>query len=133
MADPIPQSHSDLLTREKRAFANLALVLKDGSPQVSPIWFDYKDGLIVINTARGRVKDNALQRHPWVAFAIIDPANPDRYLLIRGPVVEETEAEAFEQISDLNLKYNGNPNFKRTPGQVRVTYKIKPERVFAGT
>ena len=133
MAVTIPEEFADLLRRDKRAFANLALVLKDGTPQVSPIWFDYKDGLIVINTARGRVKDKALHRHPYTALAISAPADPNRYLLIRGPVVEETENGAWEQIDDLNLKYNGNTNFTRRPGQVRVTYKIKPEHVFGGT
>jgi PPOX class probable F420-dependent enzyme len=133
MPDVIPASHADLLTRETRAYANLALVLKDGTPQVSPLWFDYKDGLVIINTARGRVKDKAMHRRPYAALSIIDPANINRYLLIRGPVVEETEEGAWDQIEDLNLKYNGNRNFTRQPGQVRVTYKIKPERVFGGT
>src|SRR5664279_1111960 len=128
----VPEDYADLLRPETRAFANLALMLKDGSPQVSPIWFDYKDGLIVINTARGRVKDKALRRHPYVALAISAPADPNRYLLIRGPVVEETEEGAWDQIDDLNLKYNGNRNFTRRPGQVRVTYKIKPEHIFGG-
>ena len=132
MTDVIPASHVGLLKRETRAYANLALVLKDGTPQISPLWFDYRDGLIIINTARGRVKDKALHRQRYAALSIMDPANVDRYLLIRGPVVEETEAGAWDQIDDLNLKYNGNRNFTRRPGQVRVTYKIKPERVFGG-
>ena len=133
MAVTIPEGYADLLSRDKRAFAHLALVLKDGTPHVSPIWFDYQDGLIVINTARGRVKDKALQRHPYVALSISEAADPNRYLLIRGPVVAETEEGAWDQIDDLNLKYNGNRNFRRLAGQVRVTYKIKPEHVFGGT
>jgi len=133
MTETIPPDFADLLLPETRAFANLALVLKDGTPQVSPIWFDYQDGLIVINTARGRVKDKVLRRHPYVALAIAAPGDPNRYLLIRGPVVEETEDGAWDQIDDLNLKYNGDRNFTRRPGQVRVTYKIKPEHVFGGT
>ena len=133
MAVTIPDEYADLLTRDKRAFANLALVLRDGTPHVSPIWFDYQDGLFIINTARGRLKDHVLHRHPHAALAIADPADPNRYLLIRGPVVEETEEGAWDQIDDLNLKYNGHRNFTRRPGQVRVTYKIRPERVFGGT
>jgi PPOX class probable F420-dependent enzyme len=133
MAVTIPDEFADLLTWDKRAFANLALVLQDGTPQVSPIWFDYKDGLFIISTARGRVKDKALHRRPYAALAIADPADPNRYLLIRGPVVDETEEGAWDQIDDLNLKYNGNRNFTRRPGQVRVTYSIKPEHVFGGT
>ena len=132
MADVIPAEFSDLLTREKRAFANLAVVLHDGTPQVSPVWFDYQDGLFVISTARGRVKDKALHENRHAALAILDPADPTRYLLVRGPVVEETEAGAWDQIDDLNEKYNGNRHFTRRPGQVRVTYKIKPEHVFGG-
>ncbi len=133
MADVILEAFADLLRRDKRAFAMLAVVLADGTPHVSPIWFDYKDGLFVISTARGRVKDKALHRRRHAALSILDPADPDRYLLVRGPVVEETEVEAWEQIDDLNEKYNGNRNFRRLPGQVRVTYKIRPEHVFGGT
>jgi PPOX class probable F420-dependent enzyme len=130
MADKIPEDFADLLTREKVAFANLAVVLQDGTPHVSPIWFDYQDGLIIINTARGRVKDKVMHRHPTVALAISEPAHPDRYLLIRGPVVEETEEGGYEGICDLSLKYRGNRNYPRVPGQVRVIYKVRPERVF---
>jgi PPOX class probable F420-dependent enzyme len=132
MADVIPESHLDLMTTEKRAIAELAVVLKDGTPQVSPVWFDYADGLIVINTARGRVKDKALHRHPMVALSIRDPDDPYRYLLIRGPVVDETEEGGYDSIQDLNLKYHGVRQYKLGPGMVRVIYKIKPERVFAG-
>jgi PPOX class probable F420-dependent enzyme len=130
MADKIPESHADLLTRAKGAFANLAVVLQDGTPHVSPIWFDYQDGLIIINTARGRVKDRVMHRHPTVALSISEPANPERYLLIRGPVVEETEEGGYESICDLSLKYRGDGNYPRIPGQVRVIYKVRPEHVF---
>jgi PPOX class probable F420-dependent enzyme len=130
MADKIPESFADLLTRETLAFANLALALKDGTPQVTPIWFDYEDGLIIINTARGRIKDKVLHRHPTVALSIWDPANPYRYLLIRGPVVDETEEGGYDRICDLNFKYHGSRDYPRVPGQVRVTYKVRPERVF---
>lgn len=133
MTITIPAGYADLLSRDKRAFANLAVVLTDGTPQVSPVWFDYQDGLVVINTARGRVKDKALHSHPYAALSISDPADPNRYVLIRGPVVEETEMGAWDQIADLNFKYIGNRNFRRLPGQVRVIYKIKPEHIFGGT
>ncbi len=42
MASVIPESHRDLLAREKKAFAHLALVTRDGAPQVTPMWFDYE-------------------------------------------------------------------------------------------
>jgi hypothetical protein len=72
----IPGQILDLLSPGKRAFINLALVLSDGTPQVSPLWFDYDGQDIIINTARGRVKDKVLHKHSWVASSIYDPQNP---------------------------------------------------------
>ena len=127
MSFQIPEKFADLLTREKRAFAQLALVKSDGTPQVTPIWFDYDGTHFIFNTARGRVKDKILRRHPVVAFAISDPANPYRYIQISGKVVVETEEGGYDQICDLNEKYNGNRQYPRNPGEVRVTYKVLPE------
>ncbi len=127
----IPDDFLDLLSREKKAFAALALTLSDGSPQVTPIWFDWDGVHILINTARGRVKDRVMRRGGRVALLIVDPDDPYRYMEIRGPVVEETEEGAYEQICDLRLKYRGDRNFPRRPGEVRVTYKILPESIFA--
>jgi len=117
-----------MLARETKAFAYLALVLSDGTPQVTPIWFDWDGAHLIINTARGRVKDKILKKHPMVAMAITD-ANPYHYLLVRGHVVEETEVGAYETICALNEKYHGKYEYARPPGQVRVTYKILPEHI----
>ncbi len=129
MAVKIPADKQDLLSNSKKAFANLALVLSDGSPQVTPIWFDWDGEHIVINTARGRVKDKILRKHPKVALDIIDPEDPYRYMQIRGRVTGETEQGGYEQISKLNQKYQGNPNYPKRLGEVRVTYIITPEHV----
>ncbi len=51
----IPEKYLDLLQR-KKAFAHLATVMPDGSPQVTPVWFDYQGGVVRVNTAKGRVK-----------------------------------------------------------------------------
>jgi PPOX class probable F420-dependent enzyme len=128
MESIIQKQYLDILTREKRAFAVLALVLSDGTPQATPLWFDWDGELITINTARGRVKDKVLRRKPPVAMAILDPSNPYRYIQIKGRVVFESEEGAYEQICDLQEKYRGDRNYPKRPGEVRVTYKIKPEK-----
>jgi PPOX class probable F420-dependent enzyme len=130
MSVAIPERLKDLLTREKKAFACLALVKKDGTPQVTPIWFDYDGTHFIFNTARGRVKDRIMHRHPEVAFVILDPNDSYRYLEVRGKVVEETEEGAYDEICDLNLKYHGNRDYPMQPGMVRVTYKVLPEHLF---
>jgi PPOX class probable F420-dependent enzyme len=122
----IPDAYLDLLDK-KVTFANLATVLKDGSPQVTPIWFDHTGGKIRINTARGRVKARTLKEGARVALAINDPENPYRYIQIRGRVISATESGADEHIDSLAKKYLGKDKYPfRQPGEVRVKYEIEP-------
>ena len=85
----------------KKAFGYIATVMKDGGPQVTPIWFDFLDGHIRINSAKGRVTDKNMRRDSNVAFSIADPENPYRHLSIRGRVVEITEKGADDHIDQL--------------------------------
>jgi PPOX class probable F420-dependent enzyme len=124
----IPDSHKDLL--QKKAFANIATVNADGTPQVTPVWFDAEGDQIRINTARGRVKDRNLRRNPVVALVVTDPDNPYRYMQVKGRVTEVTEAGADAHIDALAKKYMGVDRYpNRGAGEVRVVFKIRPERV----
>jgi len=128
MADVIPEKYKDLFN--KKVFANLATIMADGSPQVTPVWLDYDGENLLINTAAGRVKDKNLQRDKRVAMAMSDPENPYRYLEVRGTVVERTEQGADEHIDKMAKKYMGVDRYPgRSPGEVRVLYKIKPEKI----
>src|ERR1700739_1920991 len=102
----IPDQYLDLLGA-KKAFANIATVLKDGSPQVTPVWFDYTGGKIRVNSAKGRVKVRNMQEGAHVALSIIDPDNPYRYIQIRGRVGRVTEQGADAHIDSLAKKYLG--------------------------
>jgi PPOX class probable F420-dependent enzyme len=126
----IPASHADLL--KKPAFANLATLNADGSPQVTPVWVDFDGKHVLVNTARGRVKTRNLAREPRVALSIADPENPYRYLGIQGRVVEMTEAGGDTHIDAMAKKYLGKDSYPyRAPGEVRVIVKIAPEKVHA--
>ena len=126
MPQAIPEQFRDLF--EKPAFGHLATLNQDGSPQVTPVWLDVEDGMILVNSAKGRKKDRNLRRDPRVALSIIDPANPYRYLEIRGRVVEITEKGAAEHINRQAKKYLGVDKYPyKQPGEVRVLYKIQPE------
>jgi PPOX class probable F420-dependent enzyme len=125
----IPASHADLLTT-KPAFAHLATVNVDGSPQVTPVWIDYDGTNVIVNTARGRVKAKNVAREPRVALSITDPENPYRYLGIRGRVVEITENDGDAHIDKMAKKYLGKDSYPfRTPGEVRLVVKIAADRV----
>ena len=126
----IPESHHDLLEDNKRAFVYLATLMSNGTPQITPVWFDTDGDYILINSARGRVKDRNMRKRPRVALCIADPDDAYRYLQIRGQVVEVTEQGAAEHINTLSLKYRGHA-YDFQPGQVRIIYRILPERVDA--
>jgi PPOX class probable F420-dependent enzyme len=118
------------LLRQKKAFASLATVMPDGSPQVTPVWFDYEGGMIRVNTARGRTKARTLRQGAPVALAILDPDNPYRYVQIRGRVERVTEAGADAHIDSLALKYLGKEKYPfRGPGEVRLLCEIRPASV----
>lgn len=124
----IPEEFHDLLNDESKAFLFLGTSMKDGSPQVSPVWFNVDEEHILINTARGRVKDKNMTARPQVALTILDPKRPYRYVLVRGRVVGSTEEGGYDHINYLSHKYK-NEDFPKRPGQVRVIYKILPEKV----
>jgi PPOX class probable F420-dependent enzyme len=128
MADSrIPDSHLDLF--QKKAFAHLATLMADGNPQTTPVWVDYDGKHVVINTAQGRQKDKNMQRDGRVALSISDPDNPYRYLEVRGRVVERTHNGADQHIDAMAQKYLGKDKYPfRQPGEVRVIYKVAPER-----
>ena len=126
MAEGIPEKFRDLF--DKKAFAHVATLMPDGTPQVTPVWVDYDGQYVIINSARGRQKDKNLKRSPAVALSIQDPDNPYRYLEVRGPVVEITEDGADEHIDKMAKKYMGVDRYPgRAPGEVRVLYKIEPQ------
>jgi PPOX class probable F420-dependent enzyme len=128
MSQSIPDKYRDLFT--KRAFASLATLMPDGSPQVTPVWVDLEGDLVLVNTARGRQKDKNMRRDPRVAMAVIDPENPYRYLEIRGRIAEITEEGADAHIDKMAKKYLGADKYPyRQPSETRVIFKIQPERV----
>ena len=128
-SNKIPEKFLDLLTT-KKPLADIATVMPDGSPQVSPVWFDYTNAKIRVNTARGRVKARNMKVGAKVALAIVDPDNIYRHMTIRGRVISEEEKGADAHIDSLAKKYLNQDKYPfRAPGEKRVMYEIEPESV----
>jgi PPOX class probable F420-dependent enzyme len=125
----IPAKFADLVTDQTKAFASVATVLKDGTPQVTPVWFDTAGDRIRINTASGRVKARTLKEGRKVALAIMDPANPYRYMQVRGKVTKVTTDGADAHIDKLAHKYMGTDYPFRQAGESRILIEIEPESV----
>jgi PPOX class probable F420-dependent enzyme len=130
MPAPFPEKYRDLF--QKKAFGSLSTIMPDGSPQTTPVWVDYQDGDLWVNSALGRQKDKNLRRDPRVAVAIIDPDNPYRYVEVRGRVREITQQGADAHIDKMAYKYLGKDKYPfRAPGEQRVLYKIAIEKAHA--
>lgn len=118
------------LLKEKKAFAHLATLMPDGSPQVTPVWFFYEKGKFIVNTARGRVKDKNMTKNARVALSITDPDNAYAHVAVRGKIVNITEQGADASIDALAKKYMGVDKYPlRKPGEVRVIYEIEPTSI----
>ena len=121
----IPAVYLDLL-QEKKPLAHLATVMPDGSPQNTPVWFDYVDGKIRVNSALGRTKVRNMKLGAKVALSISDPGNPDRYVQLRGSVTNVRQDDvAARHIDQLAFKYMGvDKNPYANPADVRVMFEI---------
>lgn len=125
----IPDAFMDLITRP--IVASLGTTMADGTPQVTPVWFSYADGLFYVNAAAGRIKDRNIKARPYVALMIVDTTQPYRYVAIRGPVIDISDGEIGQtHINELSFRYTGNKTYQfAAPGEVRVRYTIQPAHI----
>jgi PPOX class probable F420-dependent enzyme len=125
----IPADFLDLLTA-KKAFAHIATLQPDGSPQVTPVWFDYINGVIRVNTAKGRIKARNMSVGAKVALSMLDPDNAYRYIQVRGTVTRETTDGASAHINLLAKKYIDQDVYPwGREGETRVLYEITPSAI----
>ena len=109
----------------------IATVMKDGSPQVSPVWANFEDGCVLVNTAEGRIKHKNVLRDPRVAVSVVSRDNPLDMTTIRGIVEELIPDYDYTHADKLTQQYMGRKHypFKRDD-EKRVILKIRPGKVF---
>ena len=127
----IPAAYHDLLDRP--IVAALGTSMADGSPHVTPVWFSFADDLFYVNAAIGRIKDKNIKARPYVSLLIVDPANAYRYVAVRGPVIDISDAQiGREHINFLSNRYFGRPIYRSDdPNEIRARYTIQPVHVSA--
>ena len=82
----IALSEATLRLVDGRNYAVLATVNPDGSPQSSVVWVGRDDGDLLFSTVEGRVKYRNMVRDPRVSVTVIDSADPENYVELRGRV-----------------------------------------------
>lgn len=112
-------------------FASFATLMNDGSPQVTPVWIDYVDGFVLVNTAVGRLKDKNTNKDNRVALCVFEMENPYNMVSIKGEIIDKQTDGADKHIDELAKRYLGVEKYPyRRPGEKRLILKIKPEKVF---
>ena len=116
---------------EDKNLVFVATLMKDGSPQLSPVWANFEDGHILVNTAEGRIKHKNVLRDTRVAVSVVSHENPLDMTTIRGNVVEIIPDYEYIHADRLTKKYLGLEHypFKRSD-EKRIIFKIKPDHVF---
>ncbi len=121
---------SDLAKRlvDGRTFAVVSTINPDGAPQSSVVWVKRDGDDVLFSTIRGRRKTRNMERDPRVGVTLYDPADPYRYVEVRG-TVSLTEEGGPELIQELSRKYDGMPFQEGRPDNVRVVVRVTPARV----
>lgn len=109
----------------------IATIMKDGSPQLSPVWADMEEEHVLVNTAEGRIKHKNVLRDPRVAISVVDNNNPLNMTTMRGKVIEIIPDYQYQHANRLTKKYMGKDRYPfRQPGEKRIILKILPEKVY---
>ncbi|WP_433222428.1 PPOX class F420-dependent oxidoreductase [Microtetraspora malaysiensis] len=110
-------------------FATVVSLNPDGAPQASVVWVRTDGDDILFSTVKGRRKHRNFERDPRVTIVVIDPANPYRYVEVRG-VAEMEDDRSGALIEELSLKYAGRSWEEPHPESERVIVHIKPQKVY---
>ena len=125
----IPADFHDLFARQ--TFAHVTTLTPDGDPHTTPVWIDYdtETNRVLVNTERGRRKEQNVADDPRVSVSMLDPDDPYRYLSITGEVTATTTVGALEHVEQLSLRYTGEAEYPGTIRTERVVLRVRPDEV----
>jgi len=121
----VPQMYMDIL--ESVALGHLATVDAFGRPQVNPVWFLWDGDHVLVGVLDNARKLANVRCDPHVALSIVDPADPGRYLEVRGEVVRIELHRDLDFFNQLARKYTGADTAKGVIGPPRYKLTIRVE------
>ncbi len=120
----IPLSEATIRLVDGKNYAVLATVNPDGSPQTSVVWIGRDGGDLLFSTVQGRVKHRNMVRDPRVSVSVIDSADPENYVELRGRVTLGPDpGRALD--TQLSWKYDGRDPDPDRSGAVRVVVRME--------
>ena len=116
-------SEATLRLLDGRNYAVLATVNPDGSPQTSAMWVGRDDDDLLFSTVEGRVKHRNMLRDPRVSVTVLESADPENYVELRGTVTITPDVGRRVDTA-LSWKYNGRDPDPDPPEAVRVVVRM---------
>lgn len=124
----ISLSDATLALVDGKNYAILATINPDGSPQTSVLWVGRDGHDLLFSTVAGRVKHRNMERDPRVSVTVLDSADPENYVELRGRVSMTPDVgRALD--TRLAWKYDGRDPGEDRPGAVRVVVRMVVEKV----
>lgn len=126
MGVEVPEAFHDLLASQ--ALALVSTLGKRGEPQVTPLWFLWDGGRVHLSLVDGRQKLRNLRRDPRIAVVVIDPAQPTRYVELRGTVSDLVPDPDRVLERRIAAAYGGQDIDVEPPGTMRFATSVVVER-----
>ncbi len=117
--------------------AKVAVVRKDGSPLVTPVWFlPDEDGAIIFETGRSSVKGLALRRDPRVSICVEDDEPPFGFVRLDGVAKLSHDLDELRRWTiRIAARYMGEDRAeefgRRNAGPSEMLVRVRPRRVIA--
>ena len=124
----ISLSDGTLALLDGKNYAVLATINPDGSPQTSVLWVGRDGNDLLFSTVAGRVKHRNMERDPRVSATVLDSADPENYVELRGRVSMTPDVDRALD-TRLSWKYDGRDPDEDRPGAVRVVVRMVVEKV----
>lgn len=115
---------------EEVRFAVAATINPDGTPQQTVVWYELRGNEVIMNIAKGRLKERNLRHDPRMSVCIEDGY---RYVTLKGRAVLD-EANAQKDIEAILIRYHGPERAREMmrsqfSKEQRVTVRMRIEKI----
>jgi PPOX class probable F420-dependent enzyme len=99
----IPEKVREFL--EQPHLCVLATLNRDGSPQLTGMWYEFAGEMVILNTTRGLVKERNMRRDPRATVCVLEG---QRYVTLSGraEIVEDRTLQEAE-VTRMATRYHG--------------------------
>ena len=125
---------------DKPFACTMAVMGRDGRPNLTPMWFDYEGDKVLVNVASHRKKVDWIRNSPEITILIMNPANMYHWMSLKVTVEREISEDdptdgprVTAQLNKIWTKYVGDgPDYGlRDPSfeERRVLFECRVDKI----